>query len=426
MGKVKYMAMEIAGDENYEVDPPAAVILRVDDSLYSRVRRSLELMRSDDFESMEIQIRPQEMRWIGMVGFLSDGNLASVKDGETGLDWMPEGADVWASEDLKNIDPDGERADHRDDCAIYDGEDGPIVGGATLCFSKLDKAGARDSNASLQFSVRGHSASWHFATFIHHARDVWPELVTQEDAEQKGYDNGVGSHTKATGMADALRELYPYVLRHDQPGERWPRLLIEEALADANEPLQIQNEKLDTHPGMRELLVNVSPLVDANELDLEDENVAGVYTVYVDQAVSMKVHASVALDTFHSTIAISMLDDFVIDVVDSIDHRVLEEEEDAPHYAIDRHGNFGEKIQPEPFVVAWAVVDGVKPIDGGSQVQMGTAVKMAASSLEDIDELAVIHLWDKARSVAGEHPRPRSWLVDSDPTQPTINQSEAP
>lgn len=67
------------------------------------------------------------------------------------------------------------------------------------------------------------------------------------------------------------------------------------------------------------LFVHVEALLAVDQLDFEDKSVSGIYVVLVDPGTPVKALANAALDGFHSSIPISCLDHFKIEVRTTVD-----------------------------------------------------------------------------------------------------------
>lgn len=85
------------------------------------------------------------------------------------------------------------------------------------------------------------------------------------------------------------------------------------------------------------LKVNVRQLVADEDLDdVEDECVKGIYKVefaFDSASFTLPVKVSIALDIFHSTVAIGYLDDFEVCVVDD-EGRPMEEDPNYEPYSV--------------------------------------------------------------------------------------------
>lgn len=83
---------------------------------------------------------------------------------------------------------------------------------------------------------------------------------------------------------------------------------------------------------MRLLTLIAKPLLPSEDLDQEDCEVSGIYTVEVDRSISDDAKAaSVALDAFHSRIAVNNLDDFKFWVEEN--GKVIEEDPNHEDYS---------------------------------------------------------------------------------------------
>ncbi|WP_274644064.1 hypothetical protein [Pseudomonas serbica] len=81
----------------------------------------------------------------------------------------------------------------------------------------------------------------------------------------------------------------------------------------------------------RPLFVVALPLTANTELHAEDAGAVGVYELIADTSTPSGVAAASALESFHTRVAISYPEDFVIKVVDPMGRRVIEpSDEDQP------------------------------------------------------------------------------------------------
>lgn len=101
----------------------------------------------------------------------------------------------------------------------------------------------------------------------------------------------------------------------------------------------------------RAIAINVKALVPTRKLDPEDTAVAGVYQVTVPNDVRDEQAASIALDAFHESVAISTLDDFDISVFDLETGMSLDEDEDTESYINGSYGSYEGSIADK----AWNV-----------------------------------------------------------------------
>lgn len=87
---------------------------------------------------------------------------------------------------------------------------------------------------------------------------------------------------------------------------------------------------------MRILHVIAKPL--SRKLDPDDRSVKGTYGVEVSEDLSNPIAAGVALDMFHSNVAVSVLDDFEFHVVDPVMEVVLHQADEYESYSGESHG----------------------------------------------------------------------------------------
>lgn len=128
----------------------------------------------------------------------------------------------------------------------------------------------------------------------------------------------------------------------------------------------------------RELNIAVIPASD--KFDPEDEGVAGIYSVWVHKCLSPEDQASAALDAFHESVQVSVLDDFSFWVFDP-ETRLVMLEGDAESYTMGSHAKSVLMIYHE-------VRDGIfsvrahKALQDGSEAVIGTVLVFAHN--EDI------------------------------------------
>ena len=85
-------------------------------------------------------------------------------------------------------------------------------------------------------------------------------------------------------------------------------------------------------------IVTVHAVQTAKHLDSEeDADVAGVYQIEINKGVPKRIWAGVALDVFHTNVAVAMLDDFEFTVKDG--RKVLTEPDDYESYSGEGKGD---------------------------------------------------------------------------------------
>jgi hypothetical protein len=99
---------------------------------------------------------------------------------------------------------------------------------------------------------------------------------------------------------------------------------------------------------MRTLHIIASQLTE--DINPQDEEVAGIYYCQVPEDLDDESACSAALDGFHDTIPVKMLDDFEFSVFDPQTKEFLSEADDAESYAMKGIAKFIEKIS-DPIVV---------------------------------------------------------------------------
>jgi len=102
---------------------------------------------------------------------------------------------------------------------------------------------------------------------------------------------------------------------------------------------------------MLSLLINAVPLVDPAQMDCEDKDVPGVYRVDLDieSVIGASMHkcASMALDVFHSSVPVGILDDFSFDVLTFDTRTPISQDENHDDYSASHCGDV-EKISDAP------------------------------------------------------------------------------
>ena len=93
---------------------------------------------------------------------------------------------------------------------------------------------------------------------------------------------------------------------------------------------------------MRTLHIIASQLTES--VDEQDTDVAGRYYCQVPNDIDDKTACSAALDAFHETVAVHVLDDFEFTVFDPTSQEFLEEAEDTEGYTNSGIAKFVEKI----------------------------------------------------------------------------------
>lgn len=100
------------------------------------------------------------------------------------------------------------------------------------------------------------------------------------------------------------------------------------------------------------LLINVTSLQPRTDLDSEDVDVAGVYRVDLDfdaaEHQTLAKRASMALDVFHSSVAIAVLDDFSITVINPQDRTEVDQDPEHDDYSESDSG-VAYKMRDVPF-----------------------------------------------------------------------------
>lgn len=93
------------------------------------------------------------------------------------------------------------------------------------------------------------------------------------------------------------------------------------------------------------ILVVAKPVVDIARLtDEEDREVPGTYAVEVPEQADDTLACSIALDVFHSTVAVGVLDEFEFTVIDPATGKELVEDDNDLAYAHAKQGVFVGKV----------------------------------------------------------------------------------
>lgn len=99
------------------------------------------------------------------------------------------------------------------------------------------------------------------------------------------------------------------------------------------------------------LLINAVAVVDPGQMDYDDQDVSGLYRVDLDLetviGLSMGKCASMALDVFHSSVPVSVLDDFCFVVLTEDTRTPIQQDQDHEDYSASQCGDI-EKISDAP------------------------------------------------------------------------------
>ncbi|MEJ8837645.1 hypothetical protein [Ramlibacter sp. AN1133] len=158
-------------------------------------------------------------------------------------------------------------------------------------------------------------------------------------------------------------------------------------------------------------LVNARPLVRVRELRLDDRSVRGVHLVGVNVTVAEKSRAEAALDVFHSTVPVKVLDDFEFSVVDPASGRVLPRDHDHESYSLSEEGEYLEQAETRPLKVGRLLVRAVGGT--GENFDVGS-VTVAGTNRSDLEHKAVDLLWDDRLRSTGYSPRCEAVGAESD------------
>jgi hypothetical protein len=184
----EFLALQVySTDDHFGEDRPVAVLVRMDQALHDTVASALRQIQQGALVSVSLALKDDDVRWIKTIGFTSENGLAQVHGaGRSDPAWMPQEAVVSVpGSDLMERDLDGETADYRDDCVVYDSQKEPLLGLSKLELTRFDPRGRGvRSDSPIYLAVHGCTRSWTVDTFLARADLVWPELVREEEADR--------------------------------------------------------------------------------------------------------------------------------------------------------------------------------------------------------------------------------------------------
>lgn len=146
------------------------------------------------------------------------------------------------------------------------------------------------------------------------------------------------------------------------------------------------------------LLVNAANATPKRRMERDDLGVVGIWSVEVDAGIDPAARAEAALDVFHESVAVDVLDDFEFDVVDPESARVLARDFDHESYSLSGSGAVAGKLADKPLVVRAFRVRGVG--GPGEEVDCGVAT-VACQSVAAARQLSMDLLWDERLTCAG-------------------------
>ncbi len=150
-----------------------------------------------------------------------------------------------------------------------------------------------------------------------------------------------------------------------------------------------------------EVFIAAVPLVENEDLEEEDQDVPGVYSVVVPKILSIPDRASAALDFFHNSCAVGVLDDFLFCAYDPVTGIVMEESDGNESYSKTHLGRDFTVVTDELSDVFSVQVEAV---EGREICDLGT-VRVVANSKEEANERALAALWDSRLDAASCSPR---------------------
>jgi hypothetical protein len=172
MMDTKFLAMQVddGGDEAYGTDRPAALVLRVGDALRARVAAAVDLMQQQNWVTLGLCLAPDDIRWIRTVGYAQDNLMQPIAG------WMDEpGLQLRTPflDDVMEMDIDGERADFREDCTLYESTSEPLLGESVVFLQRKPQTeGIFDSQAPFEFFVHGNTKTFQVGSFIYPLADL--------------------------------------------------------------------------------------------------------------------------------------------------------------------------------------------------------------------------------------------------------------
>lgn len=119
----------IKSEDQHGENLPVAVIVRLSESLKDRLISSGLDVEADFYRRMDLNIKPEDVRWLSLVAFDSEGQLAPVEakvDGRT-VDWYdPTRDQIIYAGDSANMSMEVGLADFGLACSVYNGESVPV------------------------------------------------------------------------------------------------------------------------------------------------------------------------------------------------------------------------------------------------------------------------------------------------------------
>lgn len=155
-------------------------------------------------------------------------------------------------------------------------------------------------------------------------------------------------------------------------------------------------------PRFTEVAVAAVPLVNRRSLSEDDKNVGGVYQVVFATPCDAGVAPSRALDRFHTSVPVDVLDDFTFVVFDRDSGIVLPETDGADGYENTYKQDEIRKTTPEyPWCFEITVV---AVSEDGFESTLGVNT-FAANDVEPAKVLALEALWDERLDPAKVKPK---------------------
>lgn len=124
-----FILFEVTRSENNHFeDLPVAVMVRLSESLKDRVVGTQLDVESDFFRRAELNVKPEDVRWLSMLAFRKDNTVAPIDD------WFdPERDQIIFAGDSNNMEFDDGRVEYDQYCTVYTAQGMPV---STLTLEK--------------------------------------------------------------------------------------------------------------------------------------------------------------------------------------------------------------------------------------------------------------------------------------------------
>ena len=203
--------------EDEFADHPRLAALRVQPQLRAQVLSALAFAELHGVSDLHIPVSAGDVRWLAAAAFDENGNLRPLAG------FMNDGSVPVMMVGVHEVD-DG-AALH----VMFEGE----VSGPRLGMHNNGQGWCVGFNADVDDLVVD-SARHHLSCYAGNVFGSEAEIASTKaaiEAAARFAQRGRGE------VVEVFRNLYPYVLKYDQSGERWPRLAIEHAMKTLGESL---------------------------------------------------------------------------------------------------------------------------------------------------------------------------------------------